>query len=80
LKQNNDEHIAENKLLLQNKEKTDALLTVYAVNLSRLNARVAAVEVQQSRSFNMAVGTRGRPLQYITRFAPKLFPRLNKKQ
>ncbi len=80
LKRNLDEHGAEFKLLLENKEKTDALLAVYGESLSRLNARAATLEVQQSRSSNMSVGTRGRPLQYITRFASKLFPLLNSKQ
>jgi hypothetical protein len=75
-----DEKVEENKLLLENKERTDALLMVYSENLTRLNGRVAALEVLQSRSSNMTVGTRGRPLQYITRFASKLFPELNKKQ
>jgi hypothetical protein len=75
-----DEKVEENKLLLENKERTDALLMAYSENLTPLNGRVAALEVQQSWSSNMTVGTRGCPLQYITRFASKLFPELNKMQ
>ena len=75
-----DEKVEENKLLLENKERTDALLMAYSENLTPLNGRVAALEVQQSWSSNMTVGTRGCPLQYITRFASYLFPELNKMQ
>jgi hypothetical protein len=70
----------EKQAMMEKYNNANAQLAVYAERQSRLSDRVTALESRQLRSTLVDVRSTGSKIQYISKFANKLFPEVDRKK